>query len=308
MGRLRLRRSEVGAEAVADGCDVQLGPVLREARQGRDERNAGSRASTTGRSRTASPASLRTARRSRRRRRRRSPRSGRRSSPASSTCSRARSTTRRGRSWCRRGRRSRSSRISTRCSGSPRASSGRSRRSRLRASSVGQVPASSNERGAGSPGASPASRRAHGGNHEAVPGVVANDGVTFEAAAGEVHALLGENGAGKTTLSNILTGLYRPDEGEIELYGEPVRFHSPRDALDAGIGMVHQHFRLVEPFSVAENVVLGDHRGEGGRIMLRPSATERRVEELERALRARRRARRRRSGSSRSASSSASRS
>src|ERR671911_2933827 len=98
------------------------------------------------------------------------------------------------------------------------------------------------------------------------PGVVANDDVTFEAAAGEVHALLGENGAGKTTLSNILTGLYRPDEGAIELFGEPVRFHSPRDALDAGIAMVHQHFRLVEPFSVAENVVLGDHRGEGRRV------------------------------------------
>ena len=112
------------------------------------------------------------------------------------------------------------------------------------------------------------------------PGVVANDDVTFEAAAGEVHALLGENGAGKTTLSNILTGLYRPDEGEIELYGEPVRFHSPRDALDAGICMVHQHFRLVEPFSVAENVVLGDHRGEGRRVILRSSATERRVDEL----------------------------
>ena len=112
------------------------------------------------------------------------------------------------------------------------------------------------------------------------PGVVANDGVTFEAASGEVHALLGENGAGKTTLSNILTGLYRPDEGEIELYGEPVRFHSPRDAIEAGIGMVHQHFRLVETFSVAENVVLGDHRSEGGRAILRPSATERRVEEL----------------------------
>ncbi len=112
------------------------------------------------------------------------------------------------------------------------------------------------------------------------PGVVANEDVTFEAAAGEVHALLGENGAGKTTLSNILTGLYRPDDGEIELYGERVRFHSPRDALDAGICMVHQHFRLVEPFSVAENVVLGDHRGEGRRIVLRSSATERRVDEL----------------------------
>jgi simple sugar transport system ATP-binding protein len=112
------------------------------------------------------------------------------------------------------------------------------------------------------------------------PGVLANDRVDFEAAAGEVHALLGENGAGKTTLSNILTGLYRPDEGEIELYGEPVHFDSPRDALDAGICMVHQHFRLVEPFTVAENVVLGDHGGEGGRFFVRPSAIEGRVAEL----------------------------
>src|SRR5438552_9983647 len=82
------------------------------------------------------------------------------------------------------------------------------------------------------------------------PGVVANDGVDFEAAAGEVHALLGENGAGKSTLSNILTGLYRPDEGEIEVYGERVHFAAPRDALDAGVSMVHQHFRLGEPFTV----------------------------------------------------------
>src|SRR5256885_7603477 len=85
------------------------------------------------------------------------------------------------------------------------------------------------------------------------PGVVANDGVDFEAAEGEVHALLGENGAGKTTLSKILTGLYRPDEGQIELYGEQARFQSPRDALDAGVSMVHQHFRLVGAFTVAEN-------------------------------------------------------
>ena len=110
------------------------------------------------------------------------------------------------------------------------------------------------------------------------PGVLANDDVSFEAAVGEVHALLGENGAGKTTLSNILTGLYRQDEGDVELYGEPVRFHSPRDALDAGVCMVHQHFRLVEPFSVAENVVLGDHRGEGRRVVLRTAATEQRVD------------------------------
>ena len=106
------------------------------------------------------------------------------------------------------------------------------------------------------------------------PGVVANDDVTFEAGAGEVHALLGENGAGKTTLSNILTGLYRPDEGEIELYGELVHFHSPRDALDAGICMVHQHFRLVEPFSVAENIVLGDHRVEGRSMLVRHGKIE----------------------------------
>src|SRR5438874_1331311 len=112
------------------------------------------------------------------------------------------------------------------------------------------------------------------------PGVVANEGVDFEAAAGEVHALLGENGAGKSTLSNILTGLYRPDEGEIELYGEPAAFHSPREALDAGICMVHQHFRLVTPFTVAENVVLGDHRKEGRAFVVHQRAIERRVAEL----------------------------
>jgi simple sugar transport system ATP-binding protein len=112
------------------------------------------------------------------------------------------------------------------------------------------------------------------------PGVVANDHVDFEAAAGEVHALLGENGAGKSTLSHILTGLYRPDEGDIYLHGSLVQFAAPRDALDAGIGMVHQHFRLVEPFTVAENVVLGDHRGEGKAFRVHPRATERRVAEI----------------------------
>src|SRR3954468_8631503 len=112
------------------------------------------------------------------------------------------------------------------------------------------------------------------------PGVVANDGVDFEAAEGEVHALLGENGAGKSTLSNILTGLYRPDEGEVWLHGERVSFSSPRDALDAGICMVHQHFRLVPPFTVAENVILGDHRGEGRRLTVHPRRIERRVAEL----------------------------
>src|SRR5260221_2174777 len=112
------------------------------------------------------------------------------------------------------------------------------------------------------------------------PGVVANDDVHFDAAEGEVHALLGENGAGKSTLSNILTGLYRPDEGEILLHGNAVSFHSPRDALDAGICMVHQHFRLVPPFTVAENVILGDHRGEGKKLVVNPRRIERRVAEL----------------------------
>jgi ABC-type uncharacterized transport system ATPase subunit len=112
------------------------------------------------------------------------------------------------------------------------------------------------------------------------PGVIANEAVDFEASAGEVHALLGENGAGKTTLSNILTGLYHPDEGEIRLYGEPVRFGSPGDAIDAGIGMVHQHFRLVPPFTVAENVILGEHRSEARRFLLQPRRIERRVAEL----------------------------
>src|SRR5881227_147848 len=108
------------------------------------------------------------------------------------------------------------------------------------------------------------------------PGVVANDRVNFEASAGEVHALLGENGAGKSTLSNVLTGTYRPDEGEIVLYGRPTQFHVPRDALEAGISMVHQHFRLVEPFTVAENVVLGEQRS----FLLRTRGIERRVADL----------------------------
>jgi general nucleoside transport system ATP-binding protein len=112
------------------------------------------------------------------------------------------------------------------------------------------------------------------------PAVVANDQVDFEAAAGEVHALLGENGAGKTTLSNILTGLYRPDEGEILLAGGSVEFHSPRDAIAAGIAMVHQHFRLVSPFTVAENVILGDQRDIGRSFFMRTRAIEARVEEL----------------------------
>ena len=132
----------------------------------------------------------------------------------------------------------------------------------------------------GADGAPPASAVLMRGIRKSFPGVVANDGVDFEAVSGEVHALLGENGAGKSTLSNILIGLYRPDEGEILLHGQPVHFAAPRDALEAGVCMVHQHFRLVEPFTVAENVVLGDHRGEAKSFRLRTRATERRVAEL----------------------------
>jgi len=89
------------------------------------------------------------------------------------------------------------------------------------------------------------------------PGVLANDAVDFEARRGEVHALLGENGAGKSTLASILTGLYRPDSGEIAIDGKTVEFHSPRDATDAGVSMVHQHFRLAASLTVADNIVLG---------------------------------------------------
>ncbi|MEO0987088.1 MAG: ABC transporter ATP-binding protein [Cyanobacteria bacterium J06639_14] len=93
------------------------------------------------------------------------------------------------------------------------------------------------------------------------PGVMANQSVDFAVYPGEIHALLGENGAGKTTLMNVLCGLYAPDEGSILLGGQHVRFHDPKDAIAAGIGMVHQHFMLVEPFTVAENIILGQtHR------------------------------------------------
>lgn len=90
------------------------------------------------------------------------------------------------------------------------------------------------------------------------PGVVANDHVDLELRRGEVHALLGENGAGKSTLASVLAGLYQPDAGQLWLDGEPVVLKSPREALAHGIGMVHQHFRLVRRFTVAENVALGD--------------------------------------------------
>ena len=89
------------------------------------------------------------------------------------------------------------------------------------------------------------------------PGVLANDHVDFDVKSGEVHALLGENGAGKSTLMKILYGMYHPDEGEIVLNGKPVTIASPNDSINLGIGMIHQHFMLVQSLTVAENVALG---------------------------------------------------
>lgn len=89
------------------------------------------------------------------------------------------------------------------------------------------------------------------------PGVVANDDITFSVLKGEIHGLLGENGAGKTTLMNILYGLYEPDSGEIYVHNQKADISEPSDAISLGIGMIHQHFMLIPPFTVAENVVLG---------------------------------------------------
>jgi general nucleoside transport system ATP-binding protein len=111
------------------------------------------------------------------------------------------------------------------------------------------------------------------------PGVVANDGIDFELRQGEVHALLGENGAGKSTLMNVLYGLYRPDEGEIAVRGESVAFHSPRDAIDHGIGMVHQHFMLIPVMTVAENIVLANEPTRAG-VLFDHREAESRAREL----------------------------
>ncbi len=95
------------------------------------------------------------------------------------------------------------------------------------------------------------------------PGVLANNQVDFDLYPGEIHTLLGENGAGKTTLMSILYGLYHPDEGTIYVKGQPVHFASAQDAIESGLEMVHQHFQLVKPFTVAENIILGQPSSRG---------------------------------------------
>src|SRR6184192_3450164 len=111
------------------------------------------------------------------------------------------------------------------------------------------------------------------------PGTVANDDVDLDVLPGEVHALLGENGAGKSTLMNILYGLYKADAGEIVLRGKPVTFTSAKDAIEAGIGMVHQHFMLIPVMTVAENIVLGNEPVREG-LLLDEAGAEQRVREL----------------------------
>jgi simple sugar transport system ATP-binding protein len=111
------------------------------------------------------------------------------------------------------------------------------------------------------------------------PGIVANDHIDLDLKRGEVHALLGENGAGKSTLMNVLYGLYKPDEGEILLNGEPVALKSSKDAIERGIGMVHQHFMLIPVMTVAENIVLANEPTHAG-ILLDYRAAEQRVRDL----------------------------
>lgn len=110
------------------------------------------------------------------------------------------------------------------------------------------------------------------------PGIVANDNITLQLRKGEIHALLGENGAGKSTLMSVLFGLYQPEEGEIRKDGKKVTINNPNDANDLGIGMVHQHFKLVECFSVLDNIVLGVETTKNG--LLKMDEAKKKVMEL----------------------------
>jgi simple sugar transport system ATP-binding protein len=110
--------------------------------------------------------------------------------------------------------------------------------------------------------------------------VVANDDVDFEVERGTVHALLGENGAGKTTLMNVLYGLYEPTSGRVEVDGQEREFDSPRDAIDAGIGMIHQHVMLVDPMTVTENITLGNEPRKWGGLAVDRAAARTAVVDL----------------------------
>ena len=110
------------------------------------------------------------------------------------------------------------------------------------------------------------------------PGIIANDNITLQLKKGEIHALLGENGAGKSTLMSVLFGLYQPEEGEIHKDGKKVTINDPNDANDLGIGMVHQHFKLVECFSVLDNIILGVETTKGG--FLQKAEARKKVMEL----------------------------
>jgi len=105
-------------------------------------------------------------------------------------------------------------------------------------------------------------------------GFVANDNITLQLKQGEIHALLGENGAGKSTLMNVLFGLYQPEEGEIKVKGESVKITDPNVANELGIGMVHQHFMLVDTFTVTENIILGKETTKGGFIDIKTAEEE----------------------------------
>ncbi|HOJ78003.1 MAG TPA: ABC transporter ATP-binding protein [Bacillota bacterium] len=110
------------------------------------------------------------------------------------------------------------------------------------------------------------------------PGIVANDGITLQLQQGEVHALLGENGAGKSTLMSILFGLYQPEAGIIKIRGKEVKINNPNIANELGIGMVHQHFKLVHNFTITENIILGQERKRGLVIDIKTAA--KRIKEL----------------------------
>nr|WP_239583360.1 ABC transporter ATP-binding protein [Metabacillus iocasae] len=104
------------------------------------------------------------------------------------------------------------------------------------------------------------------------PGIVANDNITLQVKKGEIHALLGENGAGKSTLMNVLFGLYQPEKGQIKVHGKEVKITDPNVANNLGIGMVHQHFMLVQNFTVTENIILGNEPTKAGKINIKEAA------------------------------------